>query len=76
MFTLIPVDSDSGSEPGAWKAFTVLMSLDSLKEHEPIGADQGVYHGSSLCWTEVREERRRKIEENPHVLIGELFICV
>lgn len=72
MFTLTPVDS----EPGTWKAFTVFMSLDSLKGHEPIGADQGMFHGHSFCWTEVREERRQKVEEDPHVLIGELLIEV
>ncbi|KAJ3930913.1 MAG: FAD/NAD-P-binding domain-containing protein [Lentinula lateritia] len=65
LFTLTRV----ASEPGVWKAFTLLVSLDSLKGHEPIGAEQGVYHGNSLCWSEVREQRARIIEANPHVLI-------
>ncbi|KAH7874925.1 dimethylaniline monooxygenase [Lentinula edodes] len=65
LFTLTQV----ASEPGVWKAFTLLVSLDSLKGHEPIGAEQGVYHGNSLCWSEVREQRARIIEANPHVLI-------
>ncbi|KAE9396783.1 hypothetical protein BT96DRAFT_1038879 [Gymnopus androsaceus JB14] len=55
-------DSDSGSEPRTWKTFTVLMSLDILKEHELISADQGVYQGSSLCWSEqARRELVRKL---------------
>ncbi|KAJ3875643.1 FAD/NAD-P-binding domain-containing protein [Lentinula edodes] len=65
LFTLTRV----ASEPGVWKAFTLLVSLDSLKGHEPIGAEQGVYHGNLLCWSEVREQRARIIEANPHVLI-------
>ncbi|KAJ4478382.1 FAD/NAD-P-binding domain-containing protein [Lentinula aciculospora] len=65
LFTLTPTDSESGS----WKAFTLLVSLDSLKGHEQSGAEQGVYHGSSLNWSEVREQRARMIEANPRVLI-------
>ncbi|KAF8830908.1 hypothetical protein HHX47_DHR1000063 [Lentinula edodes] len=65
LFTL----TRAASEPEVWRAFTLLVSLDSLKGHEPIGAEQGVYHGNSLCWSEVREQRARIIEANPHVLI-------
>ncbi|KAJ4478383.1 FAD/NAD-P-binding domain-containing protein [Lentinula aciculospora] len=36
---------------------------------EPLGAEQCVYHGSSLNWSEVREQRTRMIEANPHVLV-------
>ncbi|KAJ3914245.1 FAD/NAD-P-binding domain-containing protein [Lentinula edodes] len=66
LFTL----TRAASEPEVWRAFTLLVSLDSLKGHEPIGAEQGVYHGNLLCWSEVREQRARIIEANPHVLIG------
>ncbi|KAJ3809772.1 FAD/NAD-P-binding domain-containing protein [Lentinula aff. lateritia] len=65
LFTL----TRAASESEVWKAFTLLVSLDSLKGHEPIGAEQGVYHGNLLCWSEVREQRARIIEANPHVLI-------
>ncbi|KAF9063860.1 hypothetical protein BDP27DRAFT_1476217 [Rhodocollybia butyracea] len=56
-------------EAGEWKAFTFFISLDSLKGHEPRGPEEGVYHGTATYWSEVREERRRTIEENPLVLI-------
>ncbi|KAJ3784256.1 FAD/NAD-P-binding domain-containing protein [Lentinula aff. detonsa] len=65
LFTLTPTDPVSG----IWKAFTLLMSLDSLNDYEPIGAEQGNYHGNAMCWSEVREQRARVIEANPHVLI-------
>ncbi|KIK62726.1 hypothetical protein GYMLUDRAFT_260000 [Collybiopsis luxurians FD-317 M1] len=66
LFTLTPVSSESDSD---WKAFTLLMALESLKGHEPIGAEQGVYHGQSACWSEVRENRQRMVEENLQALI-------
>ncbi|KAJ3839609.1 FAD/NAD-P-binding domain-containing protein [Lentinula raphanica] len=65
LFTLTQTDDGLGE----WKAFTVLMSLESLKGHEPMGAEQGVYHGQSMCWSEVREQRARMVEANPQVLI-------
>ncbi|KIK62728.1 hypothetical protein GYMLUDRAFT_260001 [Collybiopsis luxurians FD-317 M1] len=66
LFTLTQASSESGSD---WKAFTLLMCLESLKGHEPIGAEQGVYHGQSACWSEVRENRRRATEEDLQALI-------
>ncbi|KAF5378239.1 hypothetical protein D9757_009131 [Collybiopsis confluens] len=61
-------DSDTDSNT-SWKAFTLLMALESLKGYEPIGAEQGVYHGHSMCWPEVQAKRQKTIEEGLHVLI-------
>ncbi|KIK62719.1 hypothetical protein GYMLUDRAFT_57997 [Collybiopsis luxurians FD-317 M1] len=66
LFTLTQVSSDSGSE---WKAFNLLMALESLKGFEPIGAEQGVYHGQSFSWSEVRENRQRVTEEDLQALV-------
>ncbi|KAF5369532.1 hypothetical protein D9758_002791 [Tetrapyrgos nigripes] len=52
-----------------WKAFTVYTMLDSLKGHEESGPETGVYGGHTLAWKDVRQDRRKMVEENPHVLV-------
>ncbi|KAJ7288604.1 FAD/NAD-P-binding domain-containing protein [Mycena rebaudengoi] len=54
---------------GEWKALTVLMTLVDIRGHEEAGAEKGVYGGHTLAWHDIKGERHRKIEEDPHVLI-------
>ncbi|KAG6910146.1 hypothetical protein DXG01_012905 [Tephrocybe rancida] len=56
-------------ESGAWKAQIVFMSITDLKGYEEAGPEQGVYDGHTLAWVDVHQERRQKIEEDPHVII-------
>ncbi|KAG6813422.1 hypothetical protein H0H92_011119 [Tricholoma furcatifolium] len=55
---------------GAWKAQLVLMTMNDLKGHEETTIpEQGVYSGHRLAWIDIQQERRRKIEQDPHVVI-------
>lgn len=56
-----------------WKAHLVFMMLDELKGYEEMDAEEGVYGGHTLAWSDVAQERRQSVENNPHVLIGTLF---
>ena len=58
---------------GEWKAFTVAMMLDELKEHGEIGYEEGVYGGHRLVWSDVLRERKIKVEEDPQVVISTCF---
>jgi len=50
--------------------------LDSFKGQEETGPEKGVYGGHTLAWSDVRENRKKKVEENPHVLVGMLTLSV
>ncbi|KAJ7491155.1 FAD/NAD-P-binding domain-containing protein [Mycena latifolia] len=65
-FSLVCPDSDSNGE---WKALVVMMTLEDIKGHEEIKEEEGVYGGHTLSWSDVKAERRKAIEANPHVLI-------
>ncbi|ESK92689.1 flavin-binding monooxygenase [Moniliophthora roreri MCA 2997] len=54
---------------GEWKALTVLMMMEDLKGHEELGYELGMYGDHTLAWGDVKMERQRRIEEDPHVLI-------
>ena len=57
------------NEQGVWKALIVSTILDDLKGHEEsLG---GTIINTHVSWSIVEEERRARIESNPHVLIGE-----
>jgi hypothetical protein len=56
-------------EGGEWKALYVFMAVNDLKGFEEKGREEGIYEGHTLAWEDVHMERRRQIEENPHVLI-------
>ncbi|KAJ6546900.1 FAD/NAD-P-binding domain-containing protein [Mycena capillaripes] len=62
-FSLAPTDS------GEWKALVVMMTLADIRGHEEMEAEEGLYGGHTLAWSDVVNERRRAIETNPHVLI-------
>lgn len=55
---------------GDWKASTVFMTLDSLKGHEELGADQDLYNGRFPTWLEECERKWKSAEREPEVLIG------
>ncbi|KAJ6604023.1 dimethylaniline monooxygenase [Mycena sp. CBHHK59/15] len=57
------------SPSGEWLALSVFMMLNDIRGHEEAGPELGVYGGHTISWEDVHRERRRKIEENPHVLI-------
>jgi hypothetical protein len=59
-----------------WKALSVFVMLDDLKGHEENGAEDGVYGGHTISWTDVRQERRTFIESDPYVLIGVYIAAV
>ncbi|GAV98770.1 FAD NAD-P-binding domain-containing protein [Lentinula edodes] len=59
----------SQDESGNWKALTVLMMMKDLIGHEESGPEEGVYEGHTRAWVDVNEERRKAVEENPHVII-------
>ncbi|KII84019.1 hypothetical protein PLICRDRAFT_46820 [Plicaturopsis crispa FD-325 SS-3] len=54
---------------GEWKAMAVLLMNRDIKGHEEAGPESGVYGDHTLSWEEVRAERRKKVEADPHVLI-------
>ncbi|KAH7881049.1 FAD/NAD-P-binding domain-containing protein [Lentinula edodes] len=59
----------SQDESGNWKALTVLMMMKDLIGHEESGPEEGVYEGHTRAWVDVNEERRKAVEETPHVII-------
>ena len=66
--------------PGAkWKAFSVLFSLWDLEGHverfERVNGhlDDPVM-GKRRLWDDLKEERRRVVEEDPVAVIGECFL--
>lgn len=61
---------------GEWKALSVSMILDDLRGHEEVGFESGIYGGHTLAWSDVRAERREKVERDPHVLISKLIPLV
>ncbi|KAJ7079457.1 FAD/NAD-P-binding domain-containing protein [Mycena belliarum] len=54
---------------GDWYAMSVFITLQEIRGHEESGAEEGVYGGHTLSWTDIALERRLKIEQDPHVLI-------
>ncbi|KAJ3933405.1 MAG: FAD/NAD-P-binding domain-containing protein [Lentinula lateritia] len=52
-----------------WKASTVFITIDSLKNHEEKGAAGDIYGGRCPTWGEARDIEWRKAEEEPEVLI-------
>lgn len=53
-----------------WKASTVFITIDSLKNHEEKGAAGDIYGGRCPTWGEARDIEWRKAEEEPEVLIS------
>lgn len=72
----IPGPSSSGvpEEEGlggkTWKAFALYLAAADLKGHEESGTPIGYYANHAKTWQEVVEEERKKIEEDPHVVIS------
>ena len=58
---------------GEWKAFLVHMILVDLIGHEEADCELGIYEGHTKPWANVREERIRELESNPHVIICALY---
>ncbi|GJJ11778.1 hypothetical protein Clacol_006016 [Clathrus columnatus] len=56
-------------EEKSWKAFTLYVTAAELKGHEEDGAPIGYYDNHAKTWQEVVAEERRKIEEDPHVIV-------
>ncbi|KAF9806316.1 hypothetical protein IEO21_08722 [Rhodonia placenta] len=52
-----------------WKALSLFTMLDAIKGHEEVGPEPGVYGGHTLSWEEVDIARRKRIEEDPYVVI-------
>lgn len=61
------------TEGGEWRALSVLMVLEEIRGHEEAGFESGIYGGHTLAWSDVKAERRERIEKDPHVLISEPF---
>lgn len=56
-----------------WKALSLFTMLDAIKGHEEVGPEPGVYGGHTLSWEEVDIARRKRIEEDPYVVISEYY---
>lgn len=54
---------------GAWKAQIAFMNMTDLTGYEELEPEEGIYEGHTLAWVDVLQARRKKIEENPHVII-------
>ncbi|GJJ11783.1 hypothetical protein Clacol_006021 [Clathrus columnatus] len=52
-----------------WKAFTLYVAAAELKGHEEDGTPIGYYDNHAKTWQEAVAEERRKIEEDPHVIV-------
>lgn len=52
-----------------WKAFALYLAAADLKGHEESGTPIGYYANHAKTWQEVFEEERKKVEEDPHVVI-------
>jgi len=59
------------AQSNEWKALTVFVAVENLIGHEEVGPELGIYGGHTLAWGDVKEERRKRTEANPYVLIGE-----
>jgi hypothetical protein len=55
---------------GEWKALSVFLILDALKDHTEVGPELGMYEGHTVSWEVVRAQRQAAIEREPYVLIG------
>lgn len=54
-----------------WKALTTFMTLEAFTGYEERGPELGIYRGHTLSWTDVWASRKKLIEQDPLVLIGE-----
>lgn len=60
---------------GAWRALSVSFSAADLKEHEEnTQVPSGYYDEHRKTWMDVFEEEKKKIEEDPHVIICSCFV--
>ncbi|KAK7464378.1 hypothetical protein VKT23_006545 [Stygiomarasmius scandens] len=57
------------AQSNEWKALTVFVAVENLIGHEEVGPELGIYGGHTLAWGDVKEERRKRTEANPYVLI-------
>lgn len=63
----------SQDEDENWRALTVYVNATNIKGHEESGRELGIYGGHTIPWPVVITDRRKRIEESPHVLISELI---
>lgn len=59
---------------GAWKALTLGMIIVDLKGHEEPDNVAENWETDGRAWVDIEEERRARIESNPHVLIRVLLV--
>lgn len=59
------------AEADAWKALLVHVKIVALKGYEEVGSDLGVYGGHTLAWSDVKESRRKSVENDPQVIISQ-----
>ena len=57
-------------DSGQWAAVSASMLIDDLKGDEEPSHESGIYGGHTLAWSDVLQERKAKVEAEPHVLIG------
>lgn len=56
-------------EEKIWKAFSLYVAATDLKGHEEDGTPIGYYDNHAKTWQQTLEEERRKVEEDPHVIV-------
>lgn len=61
-------------EEQRWRAFIVMIMLDSLHGHPERGNESGLYGNHTKTWQEVWAERKAEIERDPEVLIGKFAL--
>jgi hypothetical protein len=61
--------SESGSTAD-WRAGSAYLMLDAIQGHEEPGPELGVYENHTIHWKDVKEKRRKEVEDNLYVLIG------
>ncbi|CCM05263.1 uncharacterized protein FIBRA_07473 [Fibroporia radiculosa] len=54
---------------GELKAISLYVSRDSIKGHEEIGRELGIFNNHTLSWHEINASRRAAIEKDPYVII-------
>ncbi|KAJ6627660.1 FAD/NAD-P-binding domain-containing protein [Mycena sp. CBHHK59/15] len=59
----------SPTAAGEWWATSVFMALSEIRGHEETGPEEGLYGGHTLAWSDIARERRKRIENDPYVLI-------
>ena len=66
-------EKDSRRGEQQWKALSVYVALEEIKNYEEAGFELGLYgdHNIRLSWMEVSSKRRAEIEKEPQVLISE-----